>query len=200
MLRTLYSDLREADGARLETEGILGSPKYEFQTLKHIKEDVKDAQREMFLERKFDNELVYNLLNDGDSIYDTVRFLNEDMKGIKKFLPRARDKKYNGIVKQLEELVPGANYFKRSGILYPDNFFSGGLLISGIASAGSLWVSNYVKSDEPGFSLLAFAFMTVATMPFSGAVMQSIGRSKRFLKQATEGAQYIDNTFERLFK
>lgn len=204
-LKNTYDSMQKLIAFR-KTLGVINDPLKN--SLSSFEKDVADGQKvsQIKLIEKYRENLILNsALNRVQSIEDTVLELDNDMKGIKRYLPRRKNQAYNERVEQLGELITGANYLRRRGIFVPDNLIAAGALSAAVAYAVLelffSFCSSHFTPESFERTKLIFPYYEYAGVSLSGLIMGSnaYGNKTSGRKNTIKKAQYLDNKIKELF-
>lgn len=145
------------------------------------------------------NDVLKERVKHGRKVTDALMELDEDMKGIRRILPRRRIKAYNSRVDRLAELAPASVYLARNGIWYPDNVLSGA--VYGSLALGSFMYAAIIlaESGNPDTEYVkGVTQLTVPVMSIMGVIGgAAFGQSKRDGRAVSlEQARYIDKAVD----
>lgn len=209
---TLYERLVEVGTTQAHIDASLSDYRGNVASLKNrsyvpslnipeIKIDIASAQRSIFSEYK-DNEFLKSALRKTKSLEESADELTEPYWGVRKYLPRLKDKYHNDKIKKLTELVPHAICFEKRGLLWPDNPLTFGLGLGSLAFGGIYFGLGLLKqivkvkdSDDTPQIILGSIFQLMMTVISTAGAALAIPSMRGFLR---EEAQYLDNKIKEL--
>ncbi|MBU0894437.1 MAG: hypothetical protein KKF48_05180 [Nanoarchaeota archaeon] len=169
--------------------------------------DVAELQRNLF-QRYESNPVLYDAMQESQSIEESVAELGQVNRGIRKILPWRRNKGHNERLKQLGELVSEPYHLHTSGIFMPDNLITTGAEVTAMAFGVSYLMSRYLLSPNPDvspeeiqqtmhvFDVVLPTVMSALMAPMFGLLTNM----RRFTGLPTEEAKYLDGKVQEFYK
>ena len=109
--------------------------------------DIFETQRSL-LRNYEDNPIFYDAIHGKQSLSESLEELAEVNKGVRKFLPRRRNKAHNERIGQLGELISRPNQLKAYGILALDNIVSMAVVLSTITFGAAYLLNSFLSPES----------------------------------------------------
>lgn len=191
MAKTLCKQLMELD--EKESEWKLGSDK------------ALEIQKDIFLKYKY-NSVLDDAINGEKTIEESLLEAGRVNLGIKKLLPRQRDKKHNIQIIEIGQLITEPSHLYSSGVLWPDNFLGGTISALCVYTALDLAFLDFAvipfmnkfPDSKMNFYDCAFNLYYVA-LCCSAPVVGLLSTTKRFDKLPIDQAKYLDKKIESVY-
>jgi hypothetical protein len=203
----LYTKLRNAEEVQKEFgndfdrfQKVLGEykkiPGFTSMELKGYPEFNVPAYQKQIMQNYEKNPVFMDSVNGKISIEDTLNELSVVNKGIRKYLPRRKNKSHNERIEQVGELVEKPTHLRKNGIFVPDNF------VTTFTEANAIFlpiVYGVFKEIDPSasFSQLIVPMLFSEIGPF--AVSWGLQLNGRMGFGSHEEAKYIDTKIEELY-
>jgi hypothetical protein len=169
-----------------------------------------EVQRSILKKYRHNTALV-NAIRKKETVKDALERVAQENTGLKKIIPRKKDKEHNKEVESLECLVGDLEFLKCKGYHAPDNFFTlaaytiglglaGGMLLHGLVFSGiPETISEFVTAAQHYF-IRDFMFPGIIMGPaLTLFVAPAAAYDKRFKdKPPYEKAEYIDETLKNI--
>lgn len=177
----------------------------EFFNLKNYETHVDILKTPQSLMEEYEKNPVFrDAIQKRLTIEESLMELSKVNNGIRKFLPRMKNKIHNERLKQIGQLITGPAYLEASGILTPDNIITTSIesliILSGLFGASFLFLKNFLSSDigpEMYKQLSNFAdTYTFLTAPSLGLIMNT----ERFKSLPINEAEYLDEKIKESYK
>ena len=198
MKSTVYNQLKEVEEMDIKLRG-LNSPS---------EIDVAELQKTI-LGRYEENQVLYDAIRRRQTIEESLEELGRVNKGIRKILPRRKNKGHNERLEQLGELVSEPLHLLTSGIFAPDNLITAGVEVGSLAFVGSYLMARYLFVPNPDLSPEQFQQVWYASQviaPRVGMVgmglLAGIGATLLFRSGSLpiKGAKYLDEKIVEFYE
>ncbi|MBI2547949.1 hypothetical protein HYW21_01225 [Candidatus Woesearchaeota archaeon] len=216
MKTTLYQLLIDADALnqrlarrmlhdKMYARHVGALPRDSELSLFKIQIDPREVQKGLM--RGYETNPVFRDAIEGrKSIETSLDELAQPNTGIKKFLPRRRNRTYNARIEQLGELITEPSHLRSYGIWMPDNAVTTTLGTMVLAlGIGYMLTPNTLPGIDADFSLPAMVayLKTNKAMITGGAVVTSlvgvVVTMKRFNSLPSAEAKYIDAKIQEVY-
>ncbi len=176
---------------------------------KHFSETYILQIQEDLMREYEENPVLDDAIKDKISVEDSLLELGVVNKGIRKVLPRRKNKAHNERLEYLGELIEEPTQLRANGIFWPDNFVTTAayttIAISAICYFGAEpFIRNlYVNPDPASLARDIKDYQTIIPLTYSAiaAPMLGIGTNLgRFHSLPTKQAKYIDKKVNQLHK
>jgi hypothetical protein len=194
MRETLYSQLTDVEEMN--------------EKLKELKNpnliDVPSLQKELF-ECYEKNPVLYDAMQDKQSVNESLEELTQINKGIKKILPWRKDKVHNERLKQMGKLIYSPSHLYTTGIFTPDNLITTGVYTTAMAF-GMFWLFEPSLTFNPTSKVVQELFQfkvplaTSALMAPLFGLMTNFPRFNNLFSISKEQAKYLDGKVEEFFR
>jgi hypothetical protein len=164
--------------------------------------DIKEYQREI-LRQKEHNPILSDAIHHRKTIEDTLLELGAVNEGIRKILPRKKDKTQNERVEHIGELVQPVHQLYTHGLFYPDNLLTGALEIAALSFATLSWLIPVLYAAQSNLSqpTLSPWLVPTAASAVMGPMLGLILNFSRFEnKLPIAQAQYLDGKVREFYK
>ncbi|MFA5953290.1 MAG: hypothetical protein WC812_01730 [Candidatus Pacearchaeota archaeon] len=215
MEKTLYSELKESERINIAISEDYSNFVKSFKNKYRIEIPplgkfngiyIPDYQKQIM--SYYENNPVFcDAINGKISIEDTLNELSVVNKGIRKILPRRKDKAHNERIKQLGKLISEPSQLQKNGLLCPDNFlgftlWGAGASFSIISPLFKIMLNPAQASPEEIenlnkiFNVYLPLYSTGAISVFGGIPMNL---KQRFGKLPFEEAKYVDAKIKEVY-
>ena len=179
----------------------------DYDVYKHIVDSIPQVDiiktQQSLMEEYEKNPVFYDTIQKRLTIEESLMELSRINKGIRKFLPRMKNKTHNERLKQIGRLISEPAYLEASGILTPDNIITTGIessiIISGLFGFSFLFLKDFLPSDissEMYRQLSNFVdTYTFLTVPILSLVMNA----SRFKSLPINEAKYLDERIKEFY-
>ena len=180
----------------------------DYEVYKHIVDSIPQVDiiktQQSLMEEYEKNPVFYDTIQKRLTIEESLMELSRINKGIRKFLPRMKNKTHNERLKQIGRLISEPAYLEASGILTPDNIITTGIessiIISGLFGFSFLFLKDFLPSDissEMYRQLSNFVdTYTFLTVPILSLVMNA----SRFKSLPINEAEYLDEKIKEFYR
>ena len=180
----------------------------DYEVYKHIVDSIPQVDiiktQQSLMEEYEKNPVFYDAIQKRLTIEESLMELSKINKGIRKFLPRMKNKTHNERLKQIGRLISEPAYLEASGILTPDNIITTGIessiIISGLFGFSFLFLKDFLPSDissEMYRQLSNFVdTYTFLTVPILSLVMNA----SRFKSLPINEAEYLDEKIKEFYR
>src|SRR3989344_4664972 len=199
MKSTVYNQLKEVEEMDIKLRG-LNSPS---------EIDVAELQKTI-LGRYEENQVLYDAIRRRQTIEESLEELGRVNKGIRKILPRRKNKNHNERLEQLGELISEPVHLQASGIFTPDNLITTCIEIMPLAFGAAYLTQRYLLPLDPAglssetFQRIQYNYQVTIPLLFSAfggltfGLIQSVGRLDKLLP--TKQAKYLDERVVEFYK
>jgi len=206
----LHVVVDEFQEALKKFEGLPGYSPYILYSVPYI--DISAVQRDL-ISKYENNPVLEDAIVGRMSIEDSLQELAQVNKGIRKILPRRKDKVHNTRLKHLNDLMPGTDGLQSYGILFPDNFFTAAIettalaFVSTYAYAAILLPHAYINPTPELIAEQVKFSQTVMPAMFSVLTAPLIGLACNFRRFSSFGAtlpvgeaRYLDRRVQEFYR
>ena len=194
MRETLYSRLNDVEEMDEELKELKNP----------ILIDVPKLQKELF-ERYEKNSVLYDAMQDRQSVSESLEELAEINKGIRKILPWKKDKSHNKRLKQIGELIHAPYHLQTNGIFMPDNLITTGTYVTAMSFGmfslfePILGFNSTAKEVQELFQFKVPLAMSALMAPLFG-FMANFQRINNLFSISKDQAKYLDRKIEEFYK
>jgi hypothetical protein len=150
------------------------------------------------------NPVLYDAMQDKQSVSESLEELAQINKGIKKILPWRKDKIHNERLNQIGELIHAPYHLQTTGIFMPDNLITTGVETTAIAF-GMCYVLGNILTSHPISQATQSLFQFEIPLAFSAlmapvwGLMTNFQRFNNLFSISKDQAKYLDDKIKELF-